>query len=118
MERRRRMARTLRDAVYGAAVGDALGVPYEFRRRGEFACAGMVGGGAHDQPAGTWSDDTSLLLATCESLRECGGKVRVDDLRRRFCDWMPTDATRPTASASVSATPRPRRLPRGRDASM
>lgn len=88
MERRRRMAGTLRDAVYGAAVGDALGVPYEFRRRGEFACTGMVGGGAHDQLAGTWSDDTSLLLATCDSLRECGGKVRVDDLRRRFCDWM------------------------------
>ncbi|MGN0072531.1 MAG: ADP-ribosylglycohydrolase family protein, partial [Coriobacteriales bacterium] len=27
---------TLRDAVYGLAVGDALGVPYEFRERGGF----------------------------------------------------------------------------------
>ena len=48
---------TLRDAVYGLAVGDALGVPYEFRPRGTFECAGMVGGGAHGKPAGTWSDD-------------------------------------------------------------
>ena len=53
---------TLKDAVYGAAVGDALGVPYEFCWRGEFECTGMVGYGCHNQPAGTWSDDTSMLL--------------------------------------------------------
>ena len=40
----------LRDAIYGLAVGDALGVPYEFRPRGSFACMGMVGHGTHDQP--------------------------------------------------------------------
>ena len=33
---------TLQDAVYGAAIGDALGVPYEFRERDSFECAGMV----------------------------------------------------------------------------
>lgn len=34
------MAKRLRDAVYGLAVGDAVGVPYEFTRRGSFQCAG------------------------------------------------------------------------------
>ncbi len=77
----------LRAAVYGAAVGDALGVPYEFLRRGEFECAGMVGGGAHGQVAGTWSDDTSMILATCDSIRAKRGRIDVADMRRRFCDW-------------------------------
>lgn len=63
----------LRDCIYGLAVGDALGVPYEFRPRGTFECTDMVGYGTHGQPAGTWSDDTSMTLATCDSVRELGG---------------------------------------------
>lgn len=58
----------LRAAVYGQAVGDALGVPYEFQDRDSFACANMIGHGTHNQPAGTWSDDTSMMLATLDSL--------------------------------------------------
>lgn len=54
----------LRAAVYGALAGDALGVPYEFENRGSFQCTGMVGFGTHNQPAGTWSDDGSMILAT------------------------------------------------------
>lgn len=42
------MARTLRDCVYGQAVADALGVPYEFRPRGSFRCVDMVGHGSHN----------------------------------------------------------------------
>lgn len=81
------MPATLRDAVYGLAVGDALGVPYEFRPRGSFECAGMVGHGTHDQPAGTFSDDTSMTLATCDSIRARGG-IDVTDMRRRFKAWL------------------------------
>lgn len=76
----------LRACVYGMAVGDALGVPFEFRRRGTFECSGMAGHGTHDQPAGTWSDDTSMALALCDSYRELG-RVDVTDIRRRFEDW-------------------------------
>ncbi len=78
---------TLRDAIYGLAVGDALGVPYEFRLRGSFACTGMVGHGTHDQPAGTWSDDTSMTLATCDSIRACG-RVDTADMLERFRAWI------------------------------
>ena len=77
---------TLRDAMYGAAVGDALGVPYEFKYRDTFTCADMASGGAHHQPAGTFSDDTSMALATCDSIRACGC-IDCDDMRARFVDW-------------------------------
>ena len=73
----------LRDAVWGAAVGDALGVPYEFLGRGSFECTGMIGYGTHNRPAGTWSDDTAMLLATCDSIRE-RGRVDADDLLAKF----------------------------------
>lgn len=85
------MTATLRDCVYGLAVGDALGVPYEFRGRDTFECTGMVGHGTHDQPAGTWSDDTSMTLATCDSIRE-KGRIDVDDIRERFVAWYTHDA--------------------------
>lgn len=77
----------LRDAVYGAAVGDALGVPFEFKQRDTFECVDMVGYGAHHMPAGTFSDDTSMMLAICDSIRERGGKIDVGDMRKRFVDW-------------------------------
>lgn len=41
----------IKGMLYGLAVGDALGVPYEFKARGTFACGGMAGHGTHGQPA-------------------------------------------------------------------
>jgi len=79
--------RELRDAVLGEAVGDALGVPFEFRERDSFECTGMTGGGSHAQPAGTWSDDSAMMLATCDSIKTCG-RVDVDDMRLRFEAWL------------------------------
>lgn len=77
----------LYNAVMGLAVGDALGVPYEFRDRGSFNCTGMTGYGSHQQPAGTWSDDTSLTLATLKSLKDRGGKIDLADIRNNFLKW-------------------------------
>jgi ADP-ribosylglycohydrolase len=54
-----------KDAIYGLAVGDALGVSFEFKLRGSFHAVGMTDGGMHQQPTGTWSDDTSMTV-------ECG----------------------------------------------
>lgn len=75
-------------AVYGFAVGDALGVPYEFRDRDTFRCEVMAGYGTHGQPPGTWSDDTGMMLATLDSLAAHDGQVDVDDMRRRYLDWL------------------------------
>ena len=77
----------MRDMVYGSAVGDALGVPFEFRPRDTFECNGMVGYGTYNQPAGTWSDDTSMTIATCESML-WNGKIDTDDMLGNFRRWM------------------------------
>ncbi len=58
-------------AVWGFVIGDALGVPYEMFTRGEMTknpATGMIGNKTHNQPAGTWSDDTSMLLCTMDTL--------------------------------------------------
>lgn len=62
---------TVKGAILGVVVGDALGVPVEFMSREELtACpvTGMREYGTHDQPAGTWSDDSSMTLCLMESL--------------------------------------------------
>jgi ADP-ribosylglycohydrolase len=78
---------TVLDCLYGQAVGDALGVPFEFCTRDSFTCTGMVGHGSHDMPAGTWSDDTSMALVLCDSYRELG-HIDCADIRRRFENWL------------------------------
>ncbi len=81
------MKTKLKDAIYGLAVGDALGVPYEFTWRGTYKAKGMIGNGAHNQKAGTWSDDTSMTLATCYSIKELN-RIELDDIRNNFKLWL------------------------------
>lgn len=85
-----RRGEKIRSAILGAAVGDALGVPVEFQSREsrqEAPVTGMRGFGAHHQPAGTWSDDTSMILATMTALTEAG---RYDPaaVMKEFALWM------------------------------
>jgi len=57
--------------LWGAVVGDALGVPVEFQSRERLRrdpVQDMRGHGTYNQPSGTWSDDSSLMLCTVESL--------------------------------------------------
>lgn len=77
----------MRSCIYGLAVGDALGVPYEFRERGTFECTGMVDGGTHGQYAGTWSDDTSTALRICASIKRLG-IIDTADIAYRFRQWL------------------------------
>jgi len=78
----------LYDAILGLAIGDALGVPYEFKQRGSFICSDMVGYGTHNQPEGTWSDDTSMTIATLDSLKSNNGIIVTEDICRRFNYWL------------------------------
>lgn len=78
----------LKGAIYGLAVGDAIGVPYEFQSRGTFNCTDMIGYGTNKQPKGTWSDDTSMTLALMDSINRCNGRIDVKDIRKAFKDWM------------------------------
>ena len=79
--------RSLKEAVLGAAIGDAVGVPYEFKRRGSFCCSDMVGMGSHQVEKGTWSDDTSMMLAICDSIRQNRGRIDTNDILAKFCRW-------------------------------
>lgn len=74
------------DAIMGLIVGDALGVPYEFKQRDSFKCEDMVGYGTHNQPKGTWSDDSSMTLATMESITRIG-RINLDDIMGNFISW-------------------------------
>ncbi|WP_206214909.1 MULTISPECIES: ADP-ribosylglycohydrolase family protein [unclassified Desulfovibrio] len=78
-------AEHIRTLLLGVAVGDALGVPVEFRPRGSFHVDGMRGHGTHDQPAGTWSDDTSLTLALADAVED--GAVSLPRLARNLIAW-------------------------------
>lgn len=73
------MAKLSRDILYagvlGTAIGDALGVPVEFRDREALKknpVTDMIGYGTWKVPAGTWSDDTSMMLATVDGLNRAG----------------------------------------------
>jgi len=61
------------DILLGVAIGDALGVPVEFKNRNylkEKPITDMIGYGTHTQQAGTWSDDSSLTFCLTEALIE------------------------------------------------
>lgn len=74
-----------KNTILGLAVGDALGVPYEFSKRALLKLnLEMTSGGYHNQEAGTYSDDTALTLATIDSL---SNGFNEDDLFSKFQDW-------------------------------
>ena len=76
------------DGVMGAVVGDALGVPVEFNSREALRkspVVDMMGYGTYDQPPGTWSDDSSMILATLASLQK---GYDPEDMMKRFANWM------------------------------
>src|SRR5690606_21590528 len=77
----------IRGALFGLAVGDALGTTLEFKRPGTFEpVADMVGGGPFKLVAGEWTDDTSMALCLAERLIERGGFDPVDQLER-YVRW-------------------------------
>ena len=79
----------VRSMVFGFAVGDALGVPVEFKKRrflDQNPVTGMLAGGIWNQPIGTWSDDTSMVLAEMESIARLKA-VDYDDIMKNFIRW-------------------------------
>lgn len=68
-------------AILGGVVGDALGVPVEFRARSTYHIEDMIGYGTYNQPPGTWSDDTSLTMCLIENLIHNQGQ---DELMKKF----------------------------------
>jgi len=81
------MIQHIKGALLGVAVGDALGVPVEFKSRDLLTLqpvTGMRSYGSHGQPAGTWSDDSSLTFCLAEML--CEG-YDLQKLAGSFVNW-------------------------------
>ncbi len=77
----------IKGGIFGVAVGDALGVPVEFKSR-EFLkkerVTDFMGYMCWNQPPGTWSDDTSLTLCLIDSLTRV---YNIEDIGQCFVKW-------------------------------
>jgi ADP-ribosylglycohydrolase len=76
--------------IIGFCVGDALGVPVEFINRESLKqnpVTDMRGYGTHNQPPGTWSDDTSMVLCFMDSFIRSNG-LNYWDLIIKYISWM------------------------------
>lgn len=83
------MRKSLRAALLGLAIGDALGVPYEFLSRDtlrQSPCTSMRGYGTHNQGPGTWSDDKSLAFCLAEALAQ--QPFTLDQVAMNFRSWL------------------------------
>ena len=70
-------------------MGDALGVPVEFRSRESLKrepISEMSDGGTYGQPEGTWSDDGSLTLCLAQSIGKQGASIPMISWSV-FLDW-------------------------------
>ena len=99
--RKRDLKSQVRSGVIGHAIGDALGVPVEFKSRLELIfdpVQSMRSSGTHGMPAGTWSDDTSMTIALMQSLIDCG-RFDYQDIMDKFYQWWKKDEFTATGMA-------------------
>ncbi len=73
-------------ALFGMAIGDALGAAVEFEPRGTFdPVVDFRSGGPHGLAPGEWTDDTSMALALADSLVSVGWDLH--DQAERYVQW-------------------------------
>ena len=87
-------------ALFGAAIGDALGLGTEFMTRGEIAVRYPDGLRRYDDivrdahrslwQRGDWTNDTELVIHLAESLHACDGPD-IKDFAARLVEWVKTD---------------------------
>jgi ADP-ribosylglycohydrolase len=109
-----------RGALYGLAIGDALGMPTQLMSHEEVAaCFGVLDGFreapadhpiAAGLPAGSITDDTEQALLLADALLVGGGHLESEDLARRLVVWAERarergslDLLGPSSSAAVAA---------------
>ena len=78
------------DSIIGHAIGDAMGVPTEFCIREKLLqhpVKEMIGSDKTGQPAGSWSDDTSMEIATIDSFIQ-NKEFNYDDIMHKWEEWI------------------------------
>ena len=81
----------IKSVLLGLAVGDAVGVPYEFRSREVMLknpATDMVGFGTYNQSPGTFSDDSSLTFCLAEALTN---GFDLQEIANNFIKWVEED---------------------------
>jgi len=78
------IAAKIRLSILSTAVVDALGFANEFKRRfmGDFLTEMKPNQLFRSIPAGSWTDDTSLMLCLARSISTVGGSDGVDQMKR------------------------------------
>jgi ADP-ribosylglycohydrolase len=87
-------ASAIRGGIFGLLIGDAVGVPYEFREPETLPPLELLEMSPSEgflrshrgTPIGTWSDDGAQALCLLASLLDCG-KLDADDLAQRLVNW-------------------------------
>lgn len=82
--------------LLGQAIGDALGVPYEFAPRITPGTARMIGGGLGPYAPGEWSDDTQMAICIAEvaaSGLDLTTDAALQRVAERFLQWRTSGAT-------------------------
>ena len=82
-----------KNGIYGLAIGDALGVPVEFLDRDYLSknpVYDFIEDKVNDLPKGTWSDDTSMTIATMDSIND-KHTINIEDMTLKFISWMDND---------------------------
>jgi len=77
----------IKSVLLGVAVGDAIGVPVEFKSRAylqDNPVSDMTGNGTHKVPAGTFSDDGSLTFCLAEALTL---DFDLNNIGQNFVNW-------------------------------
>ncbi|NWJ51326.1 MAG: ADP-ribosylglycohydrolase family protein [Bacteroidetes bacterium] len=78
----------IKSVLFGVAVGDALGVPVEFKSRQTLKrnpVTDMIGYGTHNMPKGTFSDDSSLTFCLAEALAK---EFDLNTIGQYFVMWL------------------------------
>ncbi|MGI9653457.1 ADP-ribosylglycohydrolase family protein [Chryseobacterium sp. RLHN22] len=82
------MENIVKAGIFGVCIGDALGVPVEFKTREllkSFPVENMREFGSWNQPKGTWSDDSSLTLCIAEQLTK---GYDLEKIGENFVKWV------------------------------
>lgn len=67
----------IKNSILGAVVGDAMGVPYEFMPKNKIRFKDeMIEDKRRYLPSGTWSDDSSMIFCTMESIIKNGQDIK------------------------------------------
>ena len=75
-------------SLLGLAIGDAMGAPVEFMKRGTFEpVTEYRSGGKFRLKAGEWTDDTAMALCLAKSLLESKGFDPIDQMDK-YTAWM------------------------------